>query len=289
MFTDGPVTPTRLEVLIDFLRETSMVSVSRDVVVKLLQPSAIIGNDGNRTGAAQTILAADQLGLIENSATIRPTFERSDKRKTREIVLDAIDKLVLSDTSVEPYFAPFYSFVLSLNESGSISPSDGDRWETRFTAEVNQGVRGANPFNKTKLTGLRRWYEYSGLGWFDPAGVFQPNPYYRIKRSLAHIFGKTNKVSGNDFIVRLAETCPELDGGRIYSETTKHIQTNVQNVCTLGLSHALVDLHIDGVIRLDCPVDARGWDIGFASPPRDNTLKAHKINTVEYLKTKKQK
>lgn len=289
MFTDGPVTPTRLEVLIGFLRATSMMTVSRDVVIKLLQPSAVIGDDGNRTGATQTILAADQLELIETSGTIKLKFDRTDKRTTREIVLSALDKLVLSNTSVEPYFAPFYSYVLSLNENGSVSASDGDLWEKKFTADINQGVRGNNPFNETKLTGLRRWYEYAGLGWFDPAGIFQPNPYYRIKRSLAAIFGKVNKLSGDDFMIRLSESCPELDGGAIYSETMKHIKTNAENVCTLGLSHALVDLHIDGVIRLDCPIDAHGWDIGFAAPPRDKTLKANKINTVEYLRPKRQK
>lgn len=265
------------------------MNVSRDVVVKLLQPNAVIGDDGNRAGATQTILAADQLGLVETTGTIKLKFDRTDKRTTREIVLGALDEIVLTDMSVEPYFAPFYSYVLSLNENGSVSASDGDLWENKFTADVNQGVRGTNPFNKTKLTGLRRWYEYSGLGWFDPAGVFQPNPYFRIKRSLARIFGKINKLPGDDFIRRLSEACPELDGGSIYSETTKHIQTNPENICTLGLSHALVDLHVDEVIRLDCPVDARGWDIGFAVPPRDNTLKANKINTVEYLRSKKQK
>jgi len=278
-----------LEVLIGFLRETSMMTVSRDMVIKLLQPNAVIGDDGSRAGAAQTILAADQLGLIETGGTIKLKFDRADKRTTRQIVLGALDKSVLSETSVEPYFAPFYSYVLSLNENGSVSTSDGDLWENKFTADVMQGVRGNNPFNKTKLTGLRRWYEYSGLGWFDPAGVFQPNPYYRIMRSLTYIFGKVNKMSGYDFMTHLSEVCPELDGGAIYSETTRFIQTNAQNVCTLGLSHALVDLHIDGVIRLDCPLDAHGWDIGFAAPPREKSLKANKINTVEYLRPKKQK
>ena len=145
----------------------------------------------------------------------------------------------------------------------------------------------SNRFNSDKITGLRRWYEYAGLGWFDPTGVFQPNPYFRIKRSLPRLFAKQTNLPGDTFITTLSKICPELDGGAIFSETTKQIRSNADRTCTLGLSHALVDLHVDKVIRLDCPVDARGWDIGLAVPPRDEAVKAYKINTVEYLGSKK--
>jgi len=53
--------------------------------------------------------------------------------------------------------------------------------------------------------------------------------------------------------------------------------------CTLGMSHALIDLHEDAIIRLDCPVDSRGWNIGIAQPSRDDTIKSDRITNVEYL------
>lgn len=283
MFTDQPVTPTRVEVLVDFMRSTRSSKLSREMLLNLLQPRSIVGDDGSRAQSSETFKAAMQLGLIKGDSTVTVNFDRGDRRTTRDIVLEALDQVVLSATSVEPYFAPFYSFLLALNEDGMVSSSDGASWERKFNLNVHRGERTPNPFNAVKLTGLRRWYEYAGLGWFDPGGVFQPNPYYRVRRSLKKMFAGTKKLPSSEFMSLLASTCPELDGGDIFKETTKDMQIANQQICTLGLSHALVDLHVDGVIRLDCPMDAHGWDLSRAEPPRDRFLKSNKIYTIELL------
>src|SRR5262249_35566226 len=121
-----------------------------------------------------------------------------------------------------------------------------------------------------------------GLGWYDTGGVFQPNPFERIRRCLGKIFAGEVKLTSEAFMQRLTEACPELDGGTIFKRVDQTYDPAAK-VCTLGLSHALIDLHQDGWIRLDCPRDSRGWSIETAEPPSDG-LQSGRINTVELLK-----
>lgn len=289
MFTDQPVTPMRLEVLVDFIRTSTSTKINRKMLIEVLQPDAIVAEDASRTQAKQTIKAATDLGLVdEGSETLNLTFPSKDRRKTREIVLAAIDSHILSATTVEPYFAPFYSYLLHLNEKGATGRS-GDEWARDFQRDVYQDKPMNNQFNREKYTGLNRWYSYAGLGWFDPAGTFQPNPYYRLMRVLPIIFkNKFTRISGEEFMRSVATTCPELDGGDLYSETVQHLPANA-GLCTLGLSHALIDLHMDGFVQLNCPADARGWDISLAQPPLGGTINSTFIDSIEYLKPENRK
>jgi hypothetical protein len=214
---------------------------------------------------------------------IKLKFARSDSRTTTQILLTALDDTVLSDTNVEPFLARFYSYILSLDKDGC-SKKSNDEWARDFERDVFGGHRPDNPFNATKLTGLHRWMGYVGLGWYDSSEVFQPNPYERLLRRLRTIFvGKAKQLTGDEFMFRVANACPELDGGDIFKQANKHYNAEAR-VCTLGLSHALVDLHLDGYIQLFCPPDSRGWSIEKAEPPSDELLQSGRIASIKLLK-----
>lgn len=286
MFTDGPVTPTRVETLLDLVRSLpAKKNIDRAMLYELLQPEGLPEVDPKkRDPAKDTIKAALDLKLIEetDNKLIKVGFNRNDTRTSTQILLDALDSHVLASAEVEPYFAKFYSYVLSLNKNGDVNKSN-DEWAREFEREV-YGHRPTNPFNKEKLTGLYRWMGYVGLGWYDTNDVFQPNPYERLRRRLRTIFtGKSKQLTGDEFMFRLASACPELDGGDIFKQANKHFSPE-SRVCSLGLSHALVDLHLDGYIKLFCPPDSRGWSIEYAEPPTDELLQSGRIATIELLK-----
>ena len=84
-------------------------------------------------------------------------------------------------------------------------------------------------------------------------------------------------------MTRLAEYCPELDGGTIFLESNPTYDPDRRR-CTLGLGHALVELHLDQVLRLHCPPDSDGWDIREAAARRDaRYLRSERIDRVEWL------
>lgn len=287
MFTDDPVTPTKVETLLDLLRNTRR-KFDRDTLLKVFQPEELpaVRSDSSRLQAKRTIKAASELGLIADSSdgAIELAIECPSSKSSREVLLDALDRIVLGAVEVEPYFAPFYSYLLFLGPQALVD-RNGNDWSIAFERDVHGGQRTDNPFNDPKYTGLHRWYAYAGLGWYGPSGIFQPVPTERLSRRLSAIFGEEPRLSIVAFMDRLSDACPELDGGKIFSDTNRDYQPEGQT-CTLGLSQALIELHEDGVIVLECPRDARGWSIKAAAPPNDGEfLVSDRIDFVQLKST----
>ena len=287
MFTNNPVTPTRLEILIDLLREYPR-GLPRQEVYQLLQPRSLNPSTGGGSPSASTVKAGtdlqlilDDKGVLSQSATCRK-FENS-----RDAILQAFDALVLGSTEIEKYFALFYAYYLCLGKSVyEFRSYNNEQWANHFNDSVFSSEAQENRFNDTKLTGLHRWLNYIGLGWYDPNGKFQANPYERLQRVLPTIFAKKSELKIEDFMMNLAQICPELDGGSIFKQANPQWRKSDMR-CTLGLSHALIELHLDNVIRLSCPADTSGligWDIGDASPPSDKDIRSSKIQGIVFLK-----
>jgi hypothetical protein len=282
MFTDDSVTPPRLEALLDLVRNMSTRKFTSATAKDLLQPDGLPGLSKSSNQATVTLSAARQLGLISESADGQITLARPrDKRPTRDIILDALDERVLAGRDVEPWFALFYAYLLG--SDGNAAPGKGGEWEIAFNRDVVRGAAVSNRFNATKYIGLRRWMRYAGLGWHDSSDTFHPNPYERLLRKLPEIFAGVVRLDAADFMVRLGAACPELDGGALFREANQGRDDRVR-LCTAGLSHALIDLHLDGVLRLDCPPDSSGWSIAAAEPPMDGiSLRTDRVAAVEFL------
>lgn len=281
MFTDNPVTPVRLEILIGLLRHAPR-GLSRNEVYRLLQPEPLKPDTGSSSPAAATVKAALDLELAEEQSG-----KLSLKRKepdARAAILRAFDARVLASADVEKYFALFYAYYLGLGKRVyAYRASNKEQWAEQFNSAVYGDAAQDNRFNGTKLTGLHRWFNYVGLGWFDPVGEFQANPYERLQRALPIIFGPQKKLEVDDFIAQLAGVCPELDGGSLFIQSNRGWSA-ADRRCTLGLSCALIELHLDKIIRLSCPADSSGWDIRDAEPPGGDSFGSSKIAAVELLK-----
>jgi hypothetical protein len=283
MFTDGPATPVRLEVLLDVLGKYSS-GLKRGVIYELLQPVPL--SRGGQNTVKDTLSATLKLDLAEEKQGVIKLKKDYDKKKSaKENILRAIDQKVLSSLKIEKYLALYYAYYLGLDkEVYHRSAFTREDWANHFNKDVFNNEPQVNPFNRDKHTGLDRWLSYIGLGWYDSSEHFQTNPYERLLRALPFIFGRKSKLEGDQFMVQLAQVCPELDGGKIFLQANEYRNYNPEDKqCTLGLSHALVDLHKDEIIRLDCPVDSPGWNIGLAQPSRDDSIKSDRITLIEYL------
>ena len=284
MFTDSQATPIRLEILIDLLNEYS-VGLKRDAIYDLLQPPSL--SEGSHNAAQDTLGAALQLGLIEeNKKIITLSKEYDEKKSSKENILKTCDDMVLSRVDIEYHLALFYAYYLGQNNTVSPFPKRVlyEEWANNFNRDVFKNKTEKNKFNPTKINGLIHWLGYLGLGWYDSNDDFHANPYERLLRVIPIIFEKETKMEIDPFMSKLGKLCPELDGGSIFIKANEYKNyKTIDKQCTLGLSHALIELHEDEVIRLYCPVDSRGWNIGIAQPPRDDTIKQDRITLVEYI------
>jgi hypothetical protein len=286
MFTHNPVTPVRLEILVDLLRSYPR-GLPRKEVCRMLQPESLNSDLGNSSPSAVTVSAALELGLAEEEEGDLSLSAACRKRKqdSRLDILAAFDARVLSSVEVEKYFALFYSYYLGLGKQAYVRRSQNkDQWADQFNQALGlENNSQENRFNATKLTGLHRWFNYVGLGWYDPMGEFQANPYDRLLRALPLIFGRQRKLEADEFMPKLSDACPELDGGALFLQANPGWDASAKR-CTLGLSHALIELHLDKIIQLHCPADSPGWNIGDAEPPGGNNFKSHRFAVVEQLK-----
>ena len=282
MFTHNPVTPVRLQILVELLAYRTRGLVREDVY-KLLQPRPLDPSTGSGNPALVTVQAAKALGLaVDREGTLSLSPQYRQQFNSQEAILHAFDSVVLSNVEVEKYFAPYYAYILGLGKRAHDFRSyNNDQWAAAFNETVFENEKQANPFNGDKLTGLRRWFNFVGLGWYDPNGEFQPNPYERLQRALPRIFARQKKLEANAFMEQLAAACPELDGGELFRQANRKWDGSGKH-CTLGLSHALTELHLDGVIRLSCPADSDGWNIGEAEPPRNEDFLSARFVAVEF-------
>lgn len=283
MFTDQPVTPVRLEILIDLLR-SRRGGLSRQEVYQLLQP-APLDPDPKLGAAKETVKAGLDLKLIEeDQRQLKLTDICKKQADSRLAILVAFDAVVLSSLTVEKYFALYYAFYLGKGKTVyDHTIKTADLRADEFNQDVFLGDRQSNPFNKDKLTGFNRWVNYVGLGWHDPDNNFQANPYERLLRAFPRIFSDKHKLESDEFMERLADICPELDGGEIFLKSNSDWKFESHD-CSLGLSHALIELHEDEVIRLDCPADSQSWSLKEAEPHRDDDFKGDRFITIEWRK-----
>lgn len=279
MFTDGPTTPTRLEALLGVVASNPK-GLNRKNLYDLMQPESLRSNTEKATNNVKAGLEIELL-KEEKSSIIRLHESYNKKISASENILNSLDKRVLKDSKVELHLALFYSYYLGLDtQIYERSDWDGDRWSDQFNIDVFGNTPQSNRFNKTKYTGIHRWLNFLGLGWYDSNGFFQPDPTERILRSMNSIFGKEKKIPGDQFMIKLAEVCPELDGGEMFLQANKNYDANAKE-CTMGLSQALVGLHEEGFVRLTCPIDSRGWNLKKANPGRDDYIKSDRLELIE--------
>jgi hypothetical protein len=281
MFTDQQAVPAKLKVLLEVILSKPN-GFSRQDLYDLMQPDSLRSNSDS---TKKNIGAGLELELLkeEKGSIIRLNNSYNKKLSVHSNILNACDEKILKSSEIEYHLSLYYAYYLGLGaQIYQKSVWKGEEWSNEFNTAVFGGIPQSNRFNNTKYTGIHRWLSFLGLGWYDSTGFFHPDPTERILRSMSSIFGKEIKITGDQFMSKLAEVCPELDGGKMFLQANKHYDANAKQ-CTLGLSQALIGLHEDGFVRLTCPIDSRGWNLGKANPGRDDYIKSDRLELIEII------
>lgn len=284
MFIDNPTVPVQLEVVLDVLHAVRSKAASANSIERLLQPKGLPDLTPSSRQGAQHLSAARELKLItqDSEGNCRLVAAvREGKPTAKQMILEAFDRLVLSDVEIEPWFGRIYAFAIARSRLIPVPRDARDDLCAEFNAALPSHIEKANLANSTKLAHYLRWYCYVGLGWYDPAGSFVPDPTVRLRRSLPKIFGSSKRLDAADFMSSLSATCPELDTGALFTDVAGSAFNKADRVCTTGLAAALRNLHGEGVIQLDCPADSQGWSLERGGSERDNaTLKSDRFDRV---------
>ncbi|MDH4459449.1 MAG: hypothetical protein QE272_12180 [Nevskia sp.] len=289
MFIDNPTIPTRLEVLLDVLHLMHGRKADKETVDTLLQPEGLPGLRERSNQANQHISAAEQLELIakDSGGNLRLNYKVRGKHDARGRIIAAFEAMVLTKTNVERWAARMYAFLLQLPPSRDflVKSANFENLTKHFMDELPAEIERLNPMNDTKLPKYLDWYAYVGLGWFGPHAEFVVDPTIRLERALPAIFGKDHLLDASEFMTRLAEQCPELDGGHLFREIGTAWYAQGDRRCTRGLASALRNLHDEAVIGLRCPRDNKGWDLSLAGHVNEpGVLDSDRFDQIELRK-----
>ena len=186
--------------------------LDRDRLLRLCAPGSC---DVKRL--RETLLRWTQLGLFRESDDGRLTLNQADKDHER---LPAICRRLLfselnnknfwdSEGTLAADFTRALAFVLSqdIYAHDFETHAHVQALEQRQVRDESRRILQ----NDVRWNGLRFWGDY--LGFFSVNQRRWPDPTTAVRDELPDTFGDQKEFSANDFMVRLAERLPILDGG----------------------------------------------------------------------------
>lgn len=131
-------------------------------------------------------------------------------------------------------------------------------YSNAFEQYKNQFPADSMPItNNTRWGGFTRWVMF--LGFAERVGDdYLPDPTRAVKESLPEIFENQNEFSSSEFLSKIREKIPVLEGGWMSDKVTREM-TNYQKPpdtrCSFSLAVALKRLNDAGIIELGRPAD----------------------------------
>lgn len=116
--------------------------------------------------------------------------------------------------------------------------------------------------NNTRWNGLRAWAPFLGFGWTakgsNNADLFSPDPTVAVRDSLASVFQRDQELPAAEFLLRLSNILPVLDGGNYRRDVEASLsseswQAPKAHEVSTSLSRAILRLHLEGSITLPPP------------------------------------
>jgi hypothetical protein len=112
--------------------------------------------------------------------------------------------------------------------------------------------------NATRWNAFRRWACSLGFAWANPKGQLVPDPTVAIRDALPDVFGGAEELTAREFVSKVGECVPVLDGGRYREFVTSNWErpgTENRGI-TVPMTDALERLTSEGSIHVDDRADA---------------------------------
>ncbi len=261
ILNNSQVTPPRMHALV---RLTSRLKAPvRQSLYDLLQPTFALPKLENQEAAKGVFTAARSCGLLtENDAkTVVLQVEAAAvehlgafRRHMQQVLFG------ITDDSADNYLLNMYSAWYAVQNDRVFQFALKD-FETRFNSEIFPEAEGRH-FNTTKLNGWRDWAVFLGLGWnlrLSGRELVVPDAHERLAPLLDQLLPEGERpILFGSFMDRLAEDCPELDGGMLFTRCWQASRgaESPGSQLSLMLSSGLRVLHEAEVIELSLVGDA---------------------------------
>lgn len=257
ILNSAAITPHRLHALVRLV--SRLKEPKREDVLNMLQPASLISNQDT----SKTVYNAARLyNLIDDSeGVVRLVVDRDQIESVRgfqrfmQRILTGITDEQENDHLLNIYTA-WYAV-----QNEQVLTLERKNFESQFNEQVYPGVE-ERQFNTTKFNGWRTWAAFLGWGRRMKISTFEillPDASVRIEPLLDDLLpDEAQLVPFDDVAQRLAEACPELDGGTLFEYCWQASRGDEQRGkrLSLMLSTALRILHDHKQIELVRQPDA---------------------------------
>jgi len=268
IINNNQVTPHRLHALVRLV--SRLRTPNRGDLLEMLQPPDLV-NSQEASGAVYRaavnfrVIVEDENGRVFLHPDIgkRKNIESSDgfldfmQTRLTGIADENADNYLLN--FVTAWYAVQNERIFLYRKKEEISQNFNRDMDPRGEEELREEGR---LFNPTKLNGWLTWASFLGWGWTMTVGgkeLLMPDAHKRIFRVLSLLLPDSKETPLSQFAERLAEICPELDGGSLFKKCWQASRrADVRgNQLSLMLSTGLRSLHDNGKIRLISHADAK--------------------------------
>jgi len=249
------ILPHRLFAMIGVVNQ--FPRIKREDLLNLVQPTA-----EDQETSKNTFLKCQLCGLIQVS-------EGSEKRTTL-----AVDPKVATD--FEAFRAHMQNTVLGVTEESqnhfilnqftawyavqneAVLPLSKPRLVERFHQDLYPDQEKFVIRDEPGVGAWQAWAQFLGLGWMSKFILFVPDCTLRLRPLISALLPEDSFIPYGVFAKRLADRCPELDGGLLFKQCLMAAFPHERrgNRLSLMLSTALRVLHEQGHIVLEKRADA---------------------------------
>jgi hypothetical protein len=254
--------PGRVLALCDFLLGCPQMRERRTVCESALMPDDLLTGEDKRPMVRAVINESAKLGLIEkNDEDIQIAADalrilRAQKTDRRFWPLAFMDLLIQSEENHDMLFA--LAWWLSL----PVLSAPGDWTTIDMSPKWRQDASNLGPMNDFRYTIFASWAVYLGFAWRQAKQQDRwlvPNPTKHVLTRLqAELGAKPREYEALEFVRKLADWCPVLDGGtfRKTAEGKGLCEPLEPTRLSSSLSLALLSLEEGGYLDLTHAADA---------------------------------
>lgn len=267
IINEGQVEWSRLWALVRLVAELN--NPTRQELINLLQPQVLIEKFTSKeplAAVSNTYRAAIDTGLIreqeDKTLTLGITLE---KLANEAAFQDCMRNIILGVT--ERYQSNYLFNLFSAWYAVQDTRVFYDLAEKKYFPQFNADMASSHEtdeqrlFNDTKFNGWRKWATFLGLGWpmkISGREIVVPDATKRLRAALPAIFQEDTHMSFEQFVERVGRICPELDGGKLFTQCWQASRGSEAqgNRLSLMLSTGLRTLDKLQAIRLEYRADA---------------------------------
>lgn len=240
-------------------------AINRDELLEAVAPEGVVKDEGKQV--RQTLRRWTELGLFIETENMISVLDRPSKVSTGVLQTLAFTrriacKYALSDENNQEFWAAEGARAADLTRTLAWMMAQ-DAFRTRFgdlerleSEQIENSDRRLMQ-NSTRKTGVGYWAEFLGFSR-QPGGDIDPT--VAVRDVLPEILGPGEGMSARDFVDRIAEQLPVLDGGRwqtaVLAEVSESALAPLQSgQVSTALSRALLCLRATGELLLQNRAD----------------------------------